>query len=364
VPFRRVGLAALCAAALSAGLALAAGENEGRAGYRFEVVMRGLKEPVHLAVPTSEPNNMYFVEKGGRIRVRVRGKLRAKPFLDLRGKVAKDVEQGLLSMAFHPRYARNHKFYVYYTGRSGAIRIVEYRARNFVADPESARQVVAVKHPAPNHNGGQLVFGPGGRLYFGIGDGGGRGDPSNNSQSLRSPMGKLFRIDVNRRAARAQMMGFGLRNPWRFSFDRQTGDLYIGDVGQDAWEEIDFTAAESPGLENYGWRVYEGEARNTNEEPNPAGTLIPPVHVYGRTGGAAVTGGFVYRGRAVPDARGRYFFGDFASGRVWTIVVDQGLVTEFRREPYSIAGLASFAEGPHGELYAVSIFGAIYRLVR
>jgi hypothetical protein len=348
VPFRRVGLAALCAAALSAGIALAAGDDEDRAGYRFEVVMRGLREPVHLAVPTSEPNNMYFVEKGGRIRVRVRGNLRSKPFLDLRGKVSKNVEQGLLSMAFHPKYVRNHKFYVYYTGRSGAVRIVEYQARNFIADPQTARQVVAVKHPEPNHNGGQLVFGPDARLYFGIGDGGGRGDPNNLSQSLRSPMGKLFRIDVDRRAARAQMMGFGLRNPWRFSFDRQTGDLYIGDVGQDAWEEID----------------YEGETRNTNEEPNPAGALIPPVHVYGRTGGAAVTGGFVYRGRAVPDARGRYFFGDFASGRVWTIVVDQGLVTEFRREPYSIAGLASFAEGPHGELYAVSIFGAIYRLVR
>jgi glucose/arabinose dehydrogenase len=364
VPLRRVGLAALCAAALSAGIALAAGDDEGRAGYRFEVVMRGLKEPVHLAVPLSEPNNMYFVEKGGRIRVRVRGKLRSQPFLDLRGKVSKDVEQGLLSMAFHPKYVRNHKFYVYYTGRSGAIRIVEYRARNFVADLKTARQLVAVKHPEPNHNGGQLAFGPDGRLYFGLGDGGGRGDPNNLSQSLRSPMGKLFRIDVNRRAPRAQMMGFGLRNPWRFSFDRQTGDLYIGDVGQDAWEEINFTPAESPGLENYGWRVYEGETRNTNEEPNPAGALIFPAHVYGRSGGAAVTGGFVYRGRAVPEARGRYFFGDFASGRVWTIVVDQGLVTEFRREPYSIAGLASFAEGPHGELYAVSIFGAIYRLVR
>lgn len=364
MPFRRVGFAALCTAALSAGIALAAGDDEGRAGYRFEVVMRGLKEPVHLAVPASEPHNMYFVEKGGRIRVRVRGKLRSQPFLDLRGKVSKDVEQGLLSMAFHPKYVRNHKFYVYYTGRSGAVRIVEYRARNFVADPETARQLVAVKHPNPNHNGGQLAFGPDGRLYFGIGDGGGRGDPNNLAQSLNSPMGKLFRINVNRRSPRAQMMGFGLRNPWRFSFDRQTGDLYIGDVGQDAWEEIDFTPAESPGLENYGWRVWEGEARNTNEATNPAGTLVFPAHVYGRTGGAAVTGGFVYRGRAVPDARGRYFFGDFASGRVWTIVVDQGLVTEFRREPYSIAGLASFAEGPHGELYAVSIFGAIYRLVR
>jgi glucose/arabinose dehydrogenase len=359
-----VGLAALSAAALSAGIAFAGGAEEGRTAYRFEVVMRGLREPVHAAVPASQPNNMYVVEKGGRIRVRVRRRLRSQPFLDLRGKVSKNVEQGLLSMAFHPKYARNHKFYVYYTGRSGAIRIVEYRARGFVADPGSARQIVAVKHPAPNHNGGQLAFGPDGRLYFGLGDGGGRGDPNNLSQSLGSPMGKLFRIDVNRRKPRAQMMGFGLRNPWRFSFDRQTGDLYIGDVGQDAWEEINFTPAESPGLENYGWRVYEGETRNTNEEPNPAGALIFPTHVYGRTGGAAVTGGFVYRGRAVPGARGRYFFGDFASGRVWTIVVDQGLVTEFRREPFSIAGLSSFAEGPRGELYAVSFSGAIYQLVR
>ena len=362
--FRRVGLAALSVAALSAGIAVAAGDEEGRAGYRFEVVMRGLKEPVHAAVPVSEPNNMYVVEKSGRIRVRVGGKLRAQPFLDLRGKLAKDVEQGLLSMAFHPRYARNHKFYVYYTGRSGAIRIVEYRASNFVADPRTARQIVAVKHPAPNHNGGQLAFGPNGRLYFGIGDGGGRGDPNNFAQSLTSPLGKFFRIDVNRLAARAQMMGYGLRNPWRFSFDRQTGDLYIGDVGQEAWEEINFTAAESPGLENYGWRVWEGESRHKNEEPNPSGTLVFPVHVYGRGGGAAITGGFVYRGRAVPEARGRYFFGDFASGRVWTIVVDQGVVTEYRREPFSIGGLSSFAEGSRGELYAVSYFGVIYRLVR
>jgi len=364
MPFRRVGLAALCAAALSAGIALAGDERAARSGYRFEVLMRGLQEPVHVAVPASQPNTMYVVERRGRIRVRVGGRLRARPFLDLRGKVSTNTEQGLLSMAFHPRFARNHLFYVYYTGRSGAIRIVEYRARGFVADRRTARQVVAVKHPAPNHNGGQLAFGPDGRLYFGIGDGGGRGDPSNLSQTLSSPMGKLFRIDVNRRAARAQMMGYGLRNPWRFSFDRRTGDLYIGDVGQDAWEEIDFTPAESPGLENYGWRVWEGEARNTNEEPNPSGMLVFPVHVYGRTGGAAVTGGFVYRGRGVPEARGRYFFGDFASGRVWTIVVDQGLVTEYRREPFSVAGLSSFAEGPHGELYAVSIFGAIYRLVR
>ncbi|MGH2920931.1 MAG: PQQ-dependent sugar dehydrogenase [Gaiellaceae bacterium] len=361
---RRVALAALVSAALPVGIAAAAGAGQERAAYRFEVVLRGLREPVHVAIPTSQPNNLYVVERRGRIRVRVGGRLRARPFLDLRGKVALDVEQGRLSMAFHPRYASNRLFYVYYTDLRGAIRIVEYKARGFAALPATARQVAAVSHPGSNHNGGQLAFGPDRLLYFGIGDGGGEGDPNNFAQRLTNPYGKLFRINVNRRKARAQMVGFGLRNPWRFSFDRRTGDLYIGDVGQNLWEEIDFTPRESPGLENYGWRVYEGESRYKNEDPNPSGTLIFPVHAYGRAGGASVTGGFVYRGRAVPQAYGRYFFGDFASGRVWTLVVQEGVVTEFQREPFSIGGLASFAEGPRGELYAVSYFGAIYRLVR
>jgi glucose/arabinose dehydrogenase len=364
VLIRRLALAALVSAALPVGIAAAAGERQERAAYRFEVVLRGLREPLHVAIPRSEPNNLYIVERRGRIRVRVGGRLLARPFLDLRGRVALDVEQGLLSMAFHPRYARNRLFYVFYTDLRGAIRIIEYKSRGFAALPKSARQVAAVSHPGSNHNGGQLAFGPDRRLYFGIGDGGGEGDPHNFAQRLTNAYGKLFRINVNRRNARAQMIGFGLRNPWRFSFDRRTGDLYIGDVGENSWEEIDFTPWGSPGLENYGWRVYEGDSRFKNEEPNPNGTLVFPVHVYGRTGGASVTGGFVYRGRAVPRAYGRYFFGDFASGRVWTLVVEDGVVTEFQREPFSIPGLDSFAESPRGELYAVSYFGAVYRLVR
>jgi glucose/arabinose dehydrogenase len=363
--FRRVALGALIAAALSTGVAAGAGERDERAGYRFQVVLSGFREPVHAAIPASEPNNLYVVERRGRIRVVVRGRLRRKPFLDLRGKVALNTEQGLLSMAFHPAYVRNRKFYVYYTERrTGAIRIIEYRSRNFAAIPRSARQVAAVSHPGDNHNGGQLAFGPDRRLYFGIGDGGGEGDPNNYAQRLSNPYGKLFRIDVNRRNARARLVGFGLRNPWRFSFDRRTGDLYIGDVGQNLWEEVDFTAWGSEGIENYGWRVYEGEALYRNETPNPAGPLIFPVHVYGRGGGASVVGGFVYRGRRVGAAYGRYFFGDFASGRVWTMVVEGGVVTEYQRERFSIPAVSSFAEGPRGDLYAVSFLGTIHQLVR
>ena len=362
---RRLALGALVCGALTAGIAAAAEKREERGAYRFQVVLRGLREPVHVAIPRSQPNTMYIVERRGRIRVAVFGKLRPEPFLDLRGKVALNVEQGLLSIAFHPRYATNRRFYVFYTQRrTGAIRIVEYQARGLTALPETARQIAAVSHPGPNHNGGQLAFGPEGRLYFGIGDGGGEGDPHNYAQRLGNPYGKLFRIDVNRRRPRARMVGFGLRNPWRFSFDRRTGDLYIGDVGQNSWEEINVTLWGSPGLENYGWRVYEGVALYKNEQPNPAGELVFPVHVYGRSGGASVVGGFVYRGRRVRAAYGRYFFGDFASGRVWTMLVENGSVVEHQREPFSIPALASFAEGPQGELYAVSFAGAIYRLVR
>jgi glucose/arabinose dehydrogenase len=365
VVIRRVALGAVVCVALTAGIAAGAREDGQRAAYRFTPVLRGFKEPVHAAIPASQPNNMYVVERGGRIRVVVRGRVRKKPFLDLRGKVALNTEQGLLSMAFHPAYVRNRKFYVYYTERrTGAIRIVEYRARNFAAIPGSARQIAAVSHPGDNHNGGQLAFGPDRRLYFGIGDGGGEGDPNNYAQRLANPYGKLFRIDVNRRNAKARLEGFGLRNPWRFSFDRRTGDLYIGDVGQNSWEEVDFTPWGSPGIENYGWRVYEGTALYRNETPNPAGALFFPVHVYGRGGGASVVGGFVYRGNRVGAAYGRYFFGDFASGRVWTLVVEGGIVTEYQREPFSIPALSSFAEGPRGELYAISFLGTIYRLVR
>jgi glucose/arabinose dehydrogenase len=361
---RLVSVAALPLTLLGASAVAVADGARPRNSYRLVPVVRGLHEPVHVAVPRSQPRNLYVVERRGRIRVQVAGRLRARPFLDLRGRVSTNTEQGLLSMAFHPNYARNRRFFVYYTDRAGDIRIVEYRSRGLVALPRTARTIFFVKHPIPNHNGGQLMFGSDGYLYTGTGDGGGRGDPDNNAQDLASPLGKLLRIAVDRRGTPFETVAYGLRHPWRFSFDRANGDLYIGDVGQDSFEEIDYTPRRSPGLENYGWRVHEGNSRFTNEEPNPAGKLVVPVRVYGRTGGASVTGGFVYRGREVPAAVGRYFFGDFASGRVWSFRISRGRAAGFRRERFSVPGLSSFGEGPRGELYLVSFPGVVWRLAR
>jgi glucose/arabinose dehydrogenase len=240
---------AVGAAAVSAIVVSADGREE-RLAYSFAPVIRGLDSPVHVAAPRSEPNNLYIVEQRGRIRVRVGGTLRARPFLDIRRLVQCCGEQGLLSVAFHPAYARNRRFYVNYTDRSGDTRVVEYRSRGLNRSPVRARQLLFVDQPYANHNGGQVAFGPDGYLYVGMGDGGSGGDPENRAQNMRQQLGKLLRINVNVARPRALIAALGLRNPWRFSFDRRTGDLYIGDVGQNAWEEIDFTPRRSPRLEN------------------------------------------------------------------------------------------------------------------
>jgi glucose/arabinose dehydrogenase len=359
---RRLALAALIALAFAAGVVLGADGGTERAMYRFAPVVRNVDEPVHVAATRSEPNNLYIVEKGGRIRVRVGGSLRARPFLDLRGSVSTGSEQGLLSVAFHPSYKSNRKFYVNYTDRNGDTRVVEYRSRGLRARTATRKQILFVDQPYSNHNGGQVAFGPDGYLYVGMGDGGSGGDPENRAQNMGTRLGKLLRINVNLRRPRVQIVGLGLRNPWRFSFDRQTGDLYIGDVGQNSWEEIDFTPRRSPGLENYGWRVYEGRERFSQEEPNPAGQLVFPVTVYPLSGGnCAVAGGFVYRGRAVPSARGRYFYGDNCSGRVWSMPARSN---QERQERFQIDGLSSFGEDARGELYAASLSGVVYKLAR
>jgi glucose/arabinose dehydrogenase len=195
-----------------------------------------------------------------------------------------------------------------------------------------------------------------------MGDGGSGGDPENRAQNLGERLGKLLAINVDRRGARPQIVGYGLRNPWRFSFDRQTGDLYIGDVGQNAWEEVDFTPRRSAGLENYGWDVYEGRARHESKAPNPTGKLVYPIAVYPLGGHCAVVGGFVYRGSAVRSARGRYFYGDNCSGTVWSLRVVGGRARNVRREPFRLDSLSSFGEDSRGELYAVTLGGRLYRL--
>jgi glucose/arabinose dehydrogenase len=300
-------------------------------------------------------SSLYVVEQAGRIRIvrndRVRGTL-----LDISSRVVSGGEQGLLSVAFHPRFTRNGRYYVNYT--APANRVVEYRGTR------ALRTLLNVPDPYPNHNGGQNMFGPDGRLYVGMGDSGGGGDPDDNAQDLGSRFGKLLAINVDRRGAGWQTVGLGLRNPWRYSFDRRTGDLYIGDVGQNAWEEIDFTRRRSPGLENYGWDVYEGRARHEDKAPNPRGRLVFPIAVYPLGGHCAVVGGFVYRGAAVPAARGRYFYGDNCSGAVWSLRVVGGRARSVRQERFRLPGLSSFGEDSRGELYAVTLGGGLYRLSR
>lgn len=368
----RVLAGVLAVAAAAVGTACAAGGDEpsrggtpvapqetGRQAMSIRPVASGLDSPVHVAAPRNERNRLYVVEQPGRIRVLVNGRLRAQPFLDIRPLVRSGGEQGLLSVAFHPRYATNRRFYVNYTDRNGDTNVVEYRSNGNVALPRTARRLTFVRQPYSNHNGGQLAFGPDGRLYVGMGDGGAGGDPENRAQDMGALLGKLLSINVATKHVRIEALG--LRNPWRFSFDRATWDLWIGDVGQNAWEEIDFLPRRSPGVENYGWDAFEGRARFENK-PITTGRLIAPIAVYGRDGGCSVAGGFVYRGAAVPAAKGRYFYGDYCSGIVWSL--KRGARPLVRREPFRVESLVSFGEDARGELYLVSLEGRIYRLTR
>jgi glucose/arabinose dehydrogenase len=366
---RRValGVAALVVAALPG---CGVGEDEGagqaatqsapaaaqQATLSLRPVVSGLESPVNVTAPRSEPGRLYVVEQPGRILVVENGRVRDEPFLDIRSLVRSGGEQGLLSVAFHPTYGSNRRFYVNYTDGDGNTNVVEYRSDGTRAIPGSARRLLFVRQPYANHNGGQLAFGPDGRLYVGMGDGGSGGDPENRAQNMRTLLGKLVSLNVATKGAKIEALG--LRNPWRFSFDRRTGDLWIGDVGQSAWEEVDFLPRRSPGLENYGWDAYEGRARY---EPKPIrrGRLIRPIAVYGRGDGCSISGGFVYRG-AIAAAKGRYFYGDYCSGTIWSI--KRGARPLVRKEPFRVEAPTSFGEDARGELYVVSHRGTIYRL--
>jgi glucose/arabinose dehydrogenase len=359
---RRVALAAAVLAALAAVVALRANGDSQRSQIRMTRVASGLTEPVVVTAPPNEPNNVYVAEKVGRVRVIVRGRLRARPFLDIRSLVLDDGEQGFLGLAFSPNYAKNRHFYVDYTDRNGDSRLVEYKSRGLSRKPKKLRQIFFQNDPYPNHNGGNLVFGPGGYLFTGTGDGGSGGDPENRAQNLNSTFGKLLRFNVNARHPAPVIVGYGLRNPWRFSFDRKTGDLYIGDVGQDQWEELDYTKKGTQGLENYGWRVYEGRARYTaSQTPNAAGHLVFPYVVLPHPPNCSVIGGYVYRGSAVPAAQGRYFFGDNCASRIKS--APAGGSNQVRDEPFTVDGLSTFGEDARGELYLASVTGGnVYKL--
>jgi glucose/arabinose dehydrogenase len=359
-----VRAAALAVAAVSLGgligvaCAADASTARGEASFRPRIVVRNLSEPVHVTAPRSEPGRLYVVEQRGVIRVIDRGKLRATPFLNISSQVRNSGEQGLLSVAFHPQYKQNRRFYVQYTDTRGNTRLVEYRSNGTRAIPSSARQLFFSRDPYGNHNGGQLVFGRNGRLYFTMGDGGAGGDPENRSQNMRSLFGKLLSLNVETKGVRIEALG--LRNAWRFSFDRANGDLYIGDVGQGEIEEIDYTPRATTGLQNYGWDVYEGNSKFEDKAPGP-GRLHFPIAQYTHANGCSVTGGFVYRGSAAA-LRGRYIYGDYCSGIVWSFVEAGGKATKARRESFKIPNLTSFGEDAAGELFATSHSGAVYRL--
>ena len=333
---------------------------------RFRPFASGLDSPVFAGAPRSQPGKLYVVEQPGLILVLQNGKVRTQPFLDIRRLVRSGGEQGLLSIAFHPNYAKNHRFFVYFNDKSGDVRVFEFRSNGTVGLPGTAKSLLRVGHRQySNHDGGQLQFGPDGRLYAGTGDGGSGGDPHNHAQSLSSRLGKLLRLNVDKRGARWQTVGYGLRNPWRFSWDRATRDLYIGDVGQGEWEEVDVrTPAQQRGLNNYGWRVWEGRSRYTSgQRGNPRGNLVFPIVVYSHSGGhCSITGGYVYRGSAVPAARGRYFYGDYCSGTIWSLRAVNGKLRGVRREPFKVPSLSSFGQDAAGELYATSLDGTISRL--
>jgi glucose/arabinose dehydrogenase len=330
--------------------------------FRRVVVARGLEAPVQVTAPRNEARRLYVVEQRGTIRVIDRGRLRSGFFLDIRGRVVSGGEQGLLGLAFDPRYATNRFVYVNYTDTSGDTRVVRYRTNGTRAIPSSARRLLFLDQPYSNHNGGGLAFGPDGFLYVGTGDGGAGGDPENRAQNMQSPLGKMLRLNVRRPGSAPEIVGLGLRNPWRYSFDRLTGDLYIADVGQGAVEEVSYTPRTSPGLENYGWDLFEGSRRFEQKAAGP-GELVFPVYEYGREeGNCTVVGGFVYRGKARPAERGRYTVGDYCSGIVWSFRVASGKAAGVRVEPFRIPDLTSFGEDAAGELYATSLAGVVYRI--
>jgi hypothetical protein len=341
--------------------------------------------PVYVTSPPADLLRLFVVEREGRVRVLRRDTLLARPFLDLRGKIAGSPtdELGLFSIAFHPQYATNGRFFAFYTNLDGDIRVVRY-VRSL--DPDSADEatgdtVLAVPHPTyGNHHGGQLQFGPDGKLFVSLGDGGCCGDPFGYGQDKHTLNGKLLRLEVDSgsgyripadnpfasdTSGAPEIWAYGLRNPWRFSFDRQTGDLYIADVGQDVWEEVNVGPAASEGGKgaNYGWSVMEGSHCYPSDPCDGTG-LVPPVIEYPHGNGAcSVTGGYVYRGLRVAALSGQYLYADYCAGFVRGYRVAGGTTVDWTTRLSPGTQIVSFGEDARGDVYIVTLTGGVYRIV-
>jgi glucose/arabinose dehydrogenase len=364
--------------------------GEGRDGVRLQKI-GDFDQPLYVTQPPGDDRDLYVVEKTGRVQVVRDGQRLPQPFLDLSGQVSTGGEQGLLSVAFAPDYRSSGILYVDYTDTAGDTRVVEYRRSSsdpLVADPQSAREVLAVDQPYENHNGGLLLFGPGegsesgqgpDLLYVGLGDGGSADDPERNGQDLSTLLGKILRIDprpsggrpysvpdsnpfVGRSGAQPEIYSYGLRNPWRFSFDRQTGDLWIGDVGQNSFEEIDGVRRGEGSGANFGWSAFEGYARLNDDQQAPG--HVAPLLTYRLGGNCAVTGGYVVRDESLRSLYGRYLYGDFCAGQLRSFTATpRRRATDDRALGLEVPSLSSFGQDNAGHLYATSLEGPVYRLV-
>jgi glucose/arabinose dehydrogenase len=382
-------------AGLTLAIALAApttsAYSPGAVNLAFILVASGLSQPVLVTHSGDGTGRLFIVQQGGRVRIVQNGALLGGSFIDLTNSVSKGSEQGLLGLAFHPQYETNRKFYVSFTLTNGDSAINEYRASPTnpnIVQSGSGRRILTVAQPAANHNGGHIAFGSDGYLYIGFGDGGGSGDPGNRAQNLNTLLGKMLRIDVNGTSAGKayripstnpyvgttgldEIWARGLRNPWRWSFDRLTGDLWIGDVGQGKWEEIDRSKRTSSGAgraANYGWRVMEGRhCFSPSSGCSTAGKVLP-IAEYSHSSGSAyrcsVTGGYVYRGSTYPDLVGVYLFADYCTGEIFAISSAATYPGTAVRERDTSMSISSFGEDEYRRLYVVDRGGGrVYRIV-
>lgn len=343
-------------------------------GARFVPLATGLDEPVALAFAPGEDDALYVAQKGGKV-VRLRGTER-QVVADLSGQVSRGTEQGLLGLVFHPRWAENGRAFVNLTNRKGNTEVLELQRRaDGTLDTATPKRWLAVDQPYANHNGGHLVFGPDGMLWVGLGDGGAGGDPHGNGQNPKALLGKMLRLDVDG-GGEPKVHLLGLRNPWRYSFDRETQDLWIGDVGQDRWEELDVLRARDAvqGGQNFGWNVLEGNHCYRSSSCD-AGGFTAAVAEFGHGAGCSIIGGFVYRGRAVPGLVGHALYSDYCTGLLRSVRVEwpedggparavEALDWKNALDPEGrVTAVTTFGEDEDGELYVASMSGTVFKLV-